>query len=72
MDNKPWLKNYDKGVPATLQPYPKKTLIDVVRETASQRPKQPALLFKGATISYSKLDELSDALANALIAQGVK
>ncbi|MDW8317129.1 MAG: long-chain fatty acid--CoA ligase [Anaerolineae bacterium] len=72
MDTKPWLKNYDKGVPATLQPYPRKTLIDVMRETASQRPQHPALLFKGASISYGELDRLSDALANALVNIGVK
>jgi long-chain acyl-CoA synthetase len=72
MDNKPWLKNYDKGVPATLQPYLNRTLIDVVRETAGLRPNHPALLFKGAKMSYSELDRLSDALAQALIAQGIK
>ncbi len=72
MDNKPWLKNYDKGVPATLQPYLNRTLIDVMRETAGLRPNHPALLFKGAKMSYSELDRLSDALAQALIAQGIK
>jgi long-chain acyl-CoA synthetase len=72
MENKPWIQNYDKGVPATLQPYPKKTLIDVMRETATQRPKHPALIFKGKTITYSELDRLSDALANALVSMGIK
>ncbi len=72
MDNKPWLKNYDKGVPATLQPYLQQTMIDVVRETASQRPDHMALWFKGSKISYSQLDKLSDQFANALIAMGIK
>lgn len=72
METKPWLKNYDKGVPTTLYPYPKKTLIDILRETVSERPKQPALLFKGSTMTYAELDRLSDALANALISMGVK
>ncbi|HSN77383.1 MAG TPA: long-chain fatty acid--CoA ligase [Anaerolineae bacterium] len=72
MDNKPWLNNYDKGVPATLQPYLQQTMIDIIRDTAKQRPDHMALYFKGTKISYSKLDQLSDQFANALIAMGVK
>ncbi len=72
MDNKPWLKNYEKGVPATLQPYVQQTLIDVMRETASQRPNHTALYFKGSKMSYAQLDQLSDQFANALVAMGVK
>ncbi|MBE2232676.1 MAG: long-chain fatty acid--CoA ligase [Anaerolinea sp.] len=72
MDNKPWLKNYEKGVPATLQPYVQQTLIDVMRETVSQRPNHTALYFKGSKMSYSQLDQLSDQFANALVAMGVK
>ena len=72
MDNKPWLNNYDRGVPATLQPYLQQTMIDVVRETVSLRPNHMALYFKGTKISYSQLDRLSDQFANALIAMGIK
>ena len=72
MDNKPWLNNYDSGVPATLQPYLQQTMIDVVRETVSLRPDHMALYFKGTKISYSQLDRLSDQFANALIAMGIK
>jgi len=28
MDVKPWLDNYDQGVPHTLEPYPDKTILD--------------------------------------------
>ena len=38
MDHKPWLNQYDAGVPHTLQPYPAGTLLDVVSETARRRP----------------------------------
>ncbi len=72
MDNKPWLKNYDKGVPATLQPYVQQTIVDLMRETVSQRPDHMALYFKGTKMSYGQLDQLSDQFANALIAMGVK
>lgn len=72
MNEKPWLKHYDPGVPHTLQPYPERTLLDVVRDTARQRPGHPALLFKGARLLYGELERLSDAFAAALIALGVK
>jgi long-chain acyl-CoA synthetase len=72
MDNKPWIKNYDKGVPATLQPYLQQTIVDLMRETVSQRPDHMALYFKGTKLSYGQLDQLSDQFANALIAMGVK
>ncbi len=72
MASKPWLSHYDEGVPATLQPYPRKTLVDVVSETARLRPGHPALIFKGEHISYGEVEARSDALAAALVAQGIK
>ncbi len=72
MDEKPWLKHYDEGVPHSLRPYPQKTLLDIVTETTSQRPDHPALLFKGSVISYAQLEQLSNAFASALIKMGVK
>jgi len=68
----PWLKHYDKGVPYSLQPYPEQTLLDVVSDTVRQRPNHTALIFKGKRLSYSELEKLSDAFANALVALGVK
>ena len=72
MEQYPWLKHYDKGVPYTLQPYPEFTLLDVVSDTVRQRPDHIAIIFKGKRLSYSALEKLSDAFANALVALGVK
>jgi long-chain acyl-CoA synthetase len=72
METKAWLKHYDEGTPHTLQPYPERTLLDVARDTARQRPDHPALLFKGARLSYGELEQLSDAFAAALVGLGVK
>ena len=72
MEQYPWLKHYDKGVPYTLQPYPEFTLLDVVSDTVRQRPDHTAIIFKGKRLSYSALEKLSDAFANALVALGVK
>jgi long-chain acyl-CoA synthetase len=70
--HKSWLQHYDAGVPSTLTPYPSRTLLDYISETAAARPHHPALLFKGARLSYGDLDRLSDAWASALADLGVR
>jgi long-chain acyl-CoA synthetase len=72
MTGKPWGAHYDAGVPLTLAPYPQKTLLDYVDETAHQRPDHPAFLLKGRCLTYEALMRLSDAFAAALLEQGVK
>ena len=72
MESKPWLQHYDEGVPHTLEPYPQRTLLDVMHDTAVQRPDHTALIFKGARLSYAALDRLSDAFAAALVSLGAK
>jgi long-chain acyl-CoA synthetase len=72
MEEKIWFKSYDPGMPYTLRPYPEKTLLDTLEETVQQRPEHPALIFKGRSISYAELEQLSNALATALIDLGVK
>jgi len=71
MGEKIWLDHYDQGIRKSLEPYPSKTLVDVVHETASLRPDHPALWFKGTTISYGELVRLSDVFAAALVGLGV-
>ena len=34
MSAQPWLAHYDRGIPASLAPYPDETLIDLVRRQA--------------------------------------
>ena len=67
----PWLAHYDPGVPATLEPYPDRTLLDCIADAARTAPHSPALLFKGAKVTYGELDRLSDACAAAFAALGV-
>jgi long-chain acyl-CoA synthetase len=68
----PWLAHYDDGVPASLEPYPDRTLIDYLADAARAHPAHPALLFKGARVSYGELQRLSDVFAAALQSLGVK
>ncbi len=67
----PWLSHYDAGVPATLKPYPQQTLLASLAGFARTQPDQAALLFKGARLSYSELERLSDASASAFAALGI-
>ncbi|MCA9971438.1 MAG: long-chain fatty acid--CoA ligase [Anaerolineales bacterium] len=68
---KPWLKQYDSGVPAavTVPDYP---LFHFLAESARKYPDNTAIVFKGRRISYRQLNDLTDALAAGLIANGFK
>lgn len=68
---KPWLKSYEHGVPASLN-YPIIPLPQLLFETVRRYPKSPALIYYGKTITYQQLDLLSNRLANALIELGVQ
>jgi long-chain acyl-CoA synthetase len=67
----PWIDNYDPGVPASLAPYPSRTMLDYVSELAQTQPKGTALLFKGARITWAQLERDSEAFAAALEGMGV-
>jgi long-chain acyl-CoA synthetase len=66
-----WLKNYDAGVPHSLEPYPQKTLIDYADEAAKERPAATMLIFKKRRISYAEVQKASDGLAAALSSKGI-
>jgi long-chain acyl-CoA synthetase len=68
----PWLAHYDPGVPATLAPYPDRTLVDYLGDAARGSPADPAVQFKGATLSFADLERLSDACGSAFVALGIK
>jgi long-chain acyl-CoA synthetase len=72
MSAAPWLEHYDAGVPATLAPYPDRTLLDYLADAARDQPSDPAVQFKGATLSFAQLDRLSDACAAAFFSLGIR
>jgi long-chain acyl-CoA synthetase len=67
----PWLGHYDPGVAPTLSPYPQRTLLDYVSESAARDPNHPAILFKGSTVTYGALERESDACAAAFTELGI-
>jgi long-chain acyl-CoA synthetase len=70
--DRPWLSHYDSDVKASLEPYPDKTLLDYLSALAREHGDKPALFFKGATVSYARLEAESDAFGAALQAMGVR
>lgn len=69
--DKPWLKQYDEGVPEKVE-IPNHSLHHFLVEAARKFPDHPAIILKGHKISYRQLDEETDAFAAALIANGFK
>jgi long-chain acyl-CoA synthetase len=71
MNNRPWLANYDKGVPQTID-YPKAPLFYFLEEAARKYPDRACTIFKGAVISYKDMNAQTDQMAAALVEMGVK
>jgi long-chain acyl-CoA synthetase len=78
---RPWTKKYDEGVPTTLEPYSQLPLHQFLRDSAKQYPNNVALITSAhlplagrvhATLTYTQLDQYSDALAAGLIDMGLK
>jgi long-chain acyl-CoA synthetase len=70
-----WLRNYDPGVPATLE-YPQVPLFRLLEESARRFPNRPAVVLVGpgfsSTLTFRRLDDLANRFANALISLGVR
>ncbi|HUH96881.1 MAG TPA: long-chain fatty acid--CoA ligase [Anaerolineales bacterium] len=71
MSDRPWIAHYDKGVPAAID-YPKEPLFHFLEESAHKYPDRACTIFKGAVISYRRMNDLTDRLAAALVDLGVK
>ncbi|MCZ7551358.1 MAG: long-chain fatty acid--CoA ligase [Anaerolineales bacterium] len=71
MEDRPWLKYYDKGVPTTIE-YPAVPLYHFLEENARKRPDSICTIFKGARITSKEMNEITDRLAAGLAELGVK
>ena len=78
MKEKPWLKFYDEGVPASID-YPRIPLDQLLRDSANKHPEHAAPIFGGAlgsrvldaSLSYRQLDQAVDRFAATLQRMGV-
>lgn len=71
MEERPWLRRYDPGVPQTID-YPSVPLFQLLADSARKYPNTPCTIFKGAEITYREMDELTDRLAAGLAELGIK
>ena len=71
MDEHPWFKYYDEGVPHHID-YPAIPLFGLLEESARKYPNSPCTIFKGAVITYREMNEITDQLAAGLAELGVK
>ncbi len=70
MEERPWFRHYDPGVPRSID-YPPVSLVDLLQEAASTFPDRPCTIFKGATLTYGEMGLLTDRLAAGLADLGV-
>jgi long-chain acyl-CoA synthetase len=69
--NKPWLKNYEEGVPENIS-IEKTSLPDFLERTAKEFPNKMALNFQGFTINYRELNDMVNRFAACLNSFGIK
>ncbi len=68
---KPWLKNYDKGVPTVME-CPEMNVYKFLDNSADEFGSRTAIWFMKNKISYKKLKDIADRLATALVDLGLK
>lgn len=71
MDDFPWRKHYDKGVPYTID-YPPVPLFYFLEKMAKEHPEYVCTIFKGARITYGEMNDIVDRLAAGLAKLGVE
>lgn len=71
MEDRPWFKHYDKGVPHHID-YPPIPLFGLLEEAAKKYPESPCTIFKGAVVTYKQMNEITDQLAAGITSLGVK
>ena len=69
--NKPWLKNYEEGVPERIS-VEKTCLPDFLVRTAKEFPDKMALNFQGYTVNYRELNNMVNSFAACLNSFGIK
>ena len=71
MEDRPWFKFYDKGVPQHID-YPAIPVHGMLEEAARKYPDSPCTILRGAVISYREMNQLTDRLAAGITALGIK
>ena len=70
MEQRPWTKNYDDGVPDEVE-IPDYPIFKFLELTTEKYPDKACTIFKGAEISYAEMNELTDRLAAGFNSIGI-
>lgn len=68
---RPWIRHYDPGVPVSID-YPHVPVFHFLEAAACRNPDQACTVFRDARVTYAEMNVLSDRLAAALVAGGVR
>jgi long-chain acyl-CoA synthetase len=68
---KPWLDNYQPGVPTEIDPSIYASLGELLDQSFRQYARRDAAAFMGARLTFGQIDEMSKAMAAWLQAQGL-
>ena len=72
MIERPWLKNYPKGVPANIDPERYATLTEMLNGIFEQFKANPAFTCMGKTLTYAEIDAQSKYFAAYLHSRGLE
>jgi long-chain acyl-CoA synthetase len=71
MSSKPWLANYEAGVPAEINPAEYDSLVDLLDESFKQYAQRDMAAFMGVHWTYAQIDDFSRAMGAWLQTQGL-
>ncbi len=69
--NKPWLQQYDQGVPAEII-IPDLTLVDLFKDAVTTHGSSTCTITDQEKLSYLQIDDYSDRIARFLLEKGLK
>jgi len=70
--DRPWLRNYPPGVPATIDPSRYSSLVAMFEESFQAHRAKHAFICMGKTLTYAEIDDCSKAFAAWLQSKGLK
>jgi long-chain acyl-CoA synthetase len=71
-ESKPWLANYEKGVPEHMDYEEEICLPDFLERSANMFPERMALLFQGYKVTFRQLNDMVNRFATCLDEFGIK
>ncbi len=71
-EQRPWLKNYPKGIPANIDEHAYPNLVALIEETFQKYAKQPAFSCMGKELTFEKIDKMSRDFGAYLYSRGLK